>query len=341
MNAESTTAGTVNRQVGSFPIAYDDELLYSVVARFARLSGYTDAKQANLDLFDDAFGYAATALPSNLDAMALHLPGSMGLTGRDLALGHTPLPYHIAFLSQSAAEEAMARARRNPGRQNLTPTRTVERPLPKPASLRFCPECHRDMKRSEQEPHWKRVHQLAIVTLCPEHECDLFQTTISPGVSDRELHVADDETCRHDLPSVIPSGAAVDRQALLELARQARTLIQGEHPVGMTRDSGREYAQLFRDLGYFRKDRLDWRTLLPDAQRAIADLVPALPGLATISRDGMGWFAHAMSANRPDHTDSVLITAIIAQRIKALAPRFWARSDKATGQSLLPLPSAA
>ena len=306
-----------------------------------RRQGYPDAASANLDLFGHAFGYAATALPSNLDEMARHLPTSLDLTGRDLALRHTLLPFHTAFLRPSAVEGAIIKACANPGRQNLAPTRTPERPLARPLRLRFCPECHQHMERLGQELHWKRVHQLAIVTLCPEHGCDLLETTIVVGVGDRQLHPASQENCGRDLPPVIPADAVVDRQALLDLARQARELLECEYPPGMTRESGREFSQLFRDLGYFRKDRLQWNTLLPQAQSAVADLVPALPGLATISRDGMGWFAHAMSSNRPDQTDSVLITAMVARRIKALAPRFWAVADEASGLPLLPIASAA
>jgi hypothetical protein len=273
--------------------------------------------------------------------MALHLPAGLALTGRDVALRHTLFPYHTAFLTQAAAEEGIAKACAKPDRQNLAPTRTVERPLSKPTGLRFCPECHRDMKRSGQELRWKRVYQLAIVTLCPDHGCDLLKTAVSPSVADKALHPASDELCGTDLPSVIPADAAVDREALLELARQARTLLEGKYPEGMTRESGRDFAQLFRDLGYYRKDRLDWGRLLPDAQAAVADIVVALPGLATISRDGMGWFAHAMSSNRPDYTDSVLITAMIARKINAVAPRFWASMEEATGEPLMPLASAA
>ena len=340
MSAESIPPPT-RREVGAFPVIYHDESLYSVVARFGHLTGYPDAASANLDLFDHDFGYAATALPSNLDVLALHLPAGLALTGSDLALRHTLFPYRTAFLTKAAAEESITRARAKPDLQHLTPTRIVERPLPKPPGLRFCPECHRDMKRSRQELHWKRVHQLAIVTLCPDHKCDLRETSVSPAVGDKVLHLASDELCGNDLPSVIPADTAVDREVLLKLARQARTLLEGKYPEGMTRKSGRDYAQLFRDLGYYRKDRLDWGRLLPDAQAAVANIVAALPGLATISRDGMGWFAHAMSSNRPDHTDSVLITAMIARTIKAVAPRFWASMDDATGQPLMPLASTA
>lgn len=340
MSADSNDKWPNKSVVGVFPTVYDDELLYSMVARFSRLSGYTDAASTNLDLFGRAFGHAAPALPSTLDVMAQSLPASLGLTGRDLALRHTVLPYHCAFLTETAAERATRKACADPGK-SVRPTRTVERPLARPTNLRFCPECNRAMERAGQDLHWKRVHQLAIVTVCPEHECDLRESGIRPTVGDRLLYPASDEVCRPDLQTVIPADVTIDRQALVELARQARALLQGEYPAGMTRESGRGYAQLFRDLGYFRNDRLNWNTLLPDAQQAIAAIVPALPGLATISRDGMGWFAHAMSSNRPDHTDSVLITAMIARSIKALAPRFWATLDETTGQPLLPVASAA
>ena len=208
MRTESPTIRPSRHEVGAFPIVHDDELLYSIVTRFGLLSGYLDADSANLDLFGHAFGYAATALPSNLDEMALHLPTSLDLTGRDLALRHTLLPFHTAFLTQAAVEGAIIKACANPGRENLAPTRTVERPLTRPLNLRFCPECLRDMQRSDRDLHSKRVHQLAIVTLCPEHECDLRETGIVAGVGDRQLHPASLDVCGRDLPPVIPDGAA-------------------------------------------------------------------------------------------------------------------------------------
>lgn len=332
--ADVTPATTSN-----LPTIHDDELLYSIVARFGWTTGYPDAASVNLDLFGRAFGYASSRSPTNLDAMARRLPASLGITGRDLANRHTLLPYHCAFMSEEDVEAAIIQAVAEGGRRGR-PAGSFEKPLPRPASLRFCPECIGFMVREGHDLHWKRVHQLAIVAVCPEHGCDLRDSGIVPDPLEHAVQPATVEACDPGRPSLIPTGTHVDRDALLELARDARTLLQGGYPAGMTRASGPEYAEMFRDLGYGRRSRLDWEKIVPALHDAVAKLAAALPGVATIGGEPMGWFALSMAPDRPGHADRVLIAAHVVRRIEALEPRFWAVLDQVTGRPLMSLDAA-
>ncbi|WP_375383422.1 hypothetical protein [uncultured Sphingomonas sp.] len=118
----------------------------------------------------------------------------------------------------------------------------------------------------------------------------------------------------------------MNRDALLELARDARTLLHGGYPEGMTRSSGKGYAQMFRDLGYGRRSTLNWSKVAPAIQAAVADIQPALPSLAAFDDGPDGWFVTSMRSQQPGHADRI--------------PRFWAALDQITGKPLLTLDAA-
>lgn len=197
------------------------------------------------------------------------------------------------------------------------------------------------MARDDQDLHWKRVHQLAIVAICPDHGCDLRESLVAPDPNKRLLHPASAEVCGPNRPSLIPEDATVDRRASLDLARHARSLLQGGYPSGMARESGPGHVQLFRDLGYGRRSRLDWKKIAPAVQAAVADISPALPGVNPFEGLVEGWFVASMHVDRPGHADRVLIAAMILRRVEAIEPRFWAAFDQVTGQPLLRLEQAA
>lgn len=340
MSADSPTTLPSLSTVGDMPTIHEDELLYSIVARYGWTTGYIHAEAANLDLFGRTFGHSASRMPMNLDAMARRLPASLGLTGRDLALKHTLLPYHCAFMAHADKEQAIATALADGDRQGRR-IGSFQQPLPPPVQLRFCPECIANSISAGHDPHWKRLHQLAIVVICPEHRCDLRKSAVAPKPDDRRLRRASSETCPPDSDPVIPDGASVDRTALLQLAERAKILLNEGYPAGITRESGPKYAQALRDLGYARGRHLHWEKIVPNLPSAIAGLVPALPGIATINGDAMGWFATSMAPNRPVHPDRILIAAMVVDQIDGLARRFWTAFDASTGRPLMELPDVA
>ena len=177
MNAESQAAAPSSR-VSHLPIPYEDELLYSIVARYGEMTGYVDSSSSNLDLFGRTFGHASSRAPSALSAMAKRLPLSLNISARDLVSRHTLLPYYYAYFPEIRREKAIAEALAQNGRADKA-TGIGAKPLTPPSALRFCPRCLDAMENANQDLHWKRVHQLAIVTLCPEHGCDLLVSSIT------------------------------------------------------------------------------------------------------------------------------------------------------------------
>lgn len=339
MNAESQTSALCSR-VPHLPIPYDDELLYSIVARYGEMTGYIDSGSTNLDLFGRSFGHASSRAPSALSAMAERLPSSLNISARDLVTRHTLLPYFYAFFPDDRRENAINEALAQNGRSDKAAGMEAK-PLSTPRSLRFCLECLDAMEMANQDLHWKRVHQLAIVALCPEHGCDLLLSSVTPHSTEKVLHAATRENCRLDARSQIPPGAKADRDALLELARGARTLLNGRYPKNAERRKAAQLAQLFRDLGYKRNNRIDWEILQPEVQKVVTGLAAVMPGLDRAGARDDGWFDHAMDPRRIGRSDRVMIAAMLIDRIEAIEPRFWAAIDKITGEPFMDLPAAA
>jgi hypothetical protein len=339
MNAESHTNALFSR-VPHLPIPYDDELLYSIVARYGVMTGYIDSGSANLDLFGRSFGHASSRAPSALSAMAERLPYSLNMSARDLVARHTLLPYYYAFFPNDRREKAIEEALAQSGRADKAAGMEAK-PLTTPHNLRFCPECLDAMEMADQDLHWKRVHQLAIVALCPEHGCDLHDSCITPHPTEKMLHAATRANCSPDSPTRIPPGAKADRDALLELARSARTLLAGKYPKNAQHGKAGELAQLFRDLGYKRNNRIDWQILQPEVQKVVTGLAAVLPGLDRAGARDDGWFNHAMDPRRIGRSDRVVIAALPIDRVEAVEPRFWAAIDKMTGEPFMDLPAAA
>lgn len=339
MNTDSPTAAFLSR-VPHLPTLYEDELLYSIVARYGQMTGYLGAESANLDLFGRSFGHASSRAPSALSAMADRLPAILKISARDLVTCHTLLPYYYAFFPDDRREKAIDASLAQNGRADKAAGMDAG-PLPTPRNLRFCPACLDAMETANQDLHWKRVHQLAIVALCPDHGCDLRLSSIAPQPAEKSLHPATRANCRPDAPTQIPPCVEVDRDALLGLARGARALLNGTYPVNAPRVKAGELAQLFRDLGYRRNNRIDWQILQPEVQKIVAGLVPVMPGLSRAGARDDGWFDHAMDPRRIGRSDRVMIAAMLIDRIEAIAPRFWAAVDATTGRPFMDLTAAA
>ena len=321
-------------RVPNFPAIHDDELLYSLVARYGFMMGYPKAASSNLDLFGHAANHGALRIPSGLAALAERLPTSLGLNAKTIALKHTLVPYYGAYFSIELYRRVMEAALALNGRASRI-AGIDAKPLIAPRRLRFCPACLDDMEEADQDLHWKRLHQLAIVAVCPEHGCDLRKSAVRPDPTDRIIHPASRANCHEDARSVIPDHAEVDRDALCGLAERARTLLAGNFPVDAGPDKAGRLAGMFRDLGYRRRGRLDRELLAPNAQNAIAGLTFMVPEIQRVGKRNDGWFDQVRSPNRQGRSDRILIAAIVLERIAAIEPRFWSAVDQRTGGPLM------
>src|SRR6266508_697540 len=82
--------------IGLFPAPYQDELLYSICARYGALMQYQNQRGANVELFGRSG--AIVDLPCNLRYLTMLLPPNQYYTIEAIVNQHSLLNFYIPFL---------------------------------------------------------------------------------------------------------------------------------------------------------------------------------------------------------------------------------------------------
>ena len=153
----------------------EDELLYSIVARYRERLGMRGSKALILELFDRQSSIAATDLPIFSGFLDAYQEG--GLPFEVIRRDHTLFPYFASFLFR----KQRANFERDYGRSpTFHPFTRIEADVATPgATLLFCPECVAEDMQREGQAAWRRVHQLAGVVVCPWHDT-VLRRSMSP-----------------------------------------------------------------------------------------------------------------------------------------------------------------
>lgn len=155
-----------------FPRPYPGEWLYSVLCRYHVHSGNPKYQTTVAELFDGKTQAAMAALYPNgsLRLLASQLP-SKYLSVEQLAINNTLFPYFARFSSDLKKQEALERVR-----LGETVVVTSIRRFSDMASWRprFCPVCIDADRQKYGEAYWHVVHQIPLMTVCPEHGCRLM-----------------------------------------------------------------------------------------------------------------------------------------------------------------------
>ncbi|OBY77997.1 hypothetical protein BBG47_18820 [Paenibacillus sp. KS1] len=147
---------------------YDDELLYSGIARYHVNAGNKTQRQTIEDLFGSRLVCATTDLPSHIDILASNIQNHYSC--EQLIQNHTLFPYYAYFMSQDKIDLARLLMIRgaNHGKVHAI-LGLMATKVKAPKHLRFCRECY-NAEAKEYEPYWHRTHQLPGVSVCPLHK---------------------------------------------------------------------------------------------------------------------------------------------------------------------------
>lgn len=165
--------------VAYFPEIYEDELVYSVLARFYVHGGYPHFKDAGKELFcrvqdrvDKEF--VKWLKPEIVELLTRHM------TFEELLEKHTMYPAYGRFIDSD---------RRNKAFQALMSmegdfVKLLGVPQPRKGEcrhryMRYCPLCVTDDRKKYGETYWHRIHQIMDINLCAVHGCYLANSDVS------------------------------------------------------------------------------------------------------------------------------------------------------------------
>lgn len=153
----------------NFPIPYQGELLYSVVARYGVHFGITSPKQLLDDVFDNRKVIATIDLPNHLTIIAEHYTDCYQCDVEYLAYKHTLFPLYAPFVPEKRRLDCLRlMAATSQGAIHLSLGVAASR-IKQTSSLRYCPQCLLLQHKQYGEYFWKRIWQITGVDCCLLH----------------------------------------------------------------------------------------------------------------------------------------------------------------------------
>lgn len=159
--------------IAVFPTIYQDELLYSVFARYYEKSGYMTCRSVVEDLYRrNTITFDAEYINplSNEVCKLLIKQGSMD----EVIMKHTMFPYYTRFYPKEKRDRIyqMLVSETKKCSDLLKHAYDTER------FMRFCPVCAREDREKYGETYWHRTHQIPDIKICPIHKCVLFNSSL-------------------------------------------------------------------------------------------------------------------------------------------------------------------
>ena len=193
--------------IGYFPKIYEDELVYSYLARIGVYNGYLQYSQLSEDL------YGKVLYTPNFDFINRLRPEvEKHLVGRgtleSIILNHTLFSFYSGFMNDEQKQSAMKKIA--DGNKDYY----KELPIPKKQKQRYmraCPMCVKEDREKYGETYWHVSHQLQGIDVCHIHGCYL---------SNSQYQISSDKSMKLITAEEFEAGKIMEAtQREIELAR--------------------------------------------------------------------------------------------------------------------------
>lgn len=162
--------------IGYFPVIYEDELLYSVFARYYMHTGHITYRCVADELFGNSNVIPSIEFINALKQEVLKLL-LKNMTMQELIKNHTMFPYYARFLPKTKKNRALEALINMRGDYN----NLLSIPKSKNGTeryLRYCPICSENDKEKYGETYWHRSHQIAELNVCYRNRCSLVKSNV-------------------------------------------------------------------------------------------------------------------------------------------------------------------
>lgn len=176
--------------ISCFPSVYEDELVYSILARYYQKTGYVAYRDVAEDLYVNPHTRPDTEFVNPLTSDAVSMlcrKKSM----EQIVLEHTMFPYYARFLPLERKQEAFSWMVEMKGKcSDIVPMRVTKGKI---RYLRYCPLCVKEHREQYGETYWTRVHQISDIRICIKHNVFLLDSivemtgNISPNLVPAEI----------------------------------------------------------------------------------------------------------------------------------------------------------
>ncbi len=162
-----------------FPVAYEDELLYSQIARYHRHSCSPGYKQTISELFGSKTVAAVVDLPAHLERLQQHTGHITRQSAEDTLWQQTLFPVYAPFLEPELVRRVKESMLSDYGGDIHTRAGIAASRIKRMEFLRICPVCWQEQCCLNGEAYWQRLFQVSGVLVCPVHRQFLQNTAIT------------------------------------------------------------------------------------------------------------------------------------------------------------------
>ena len=179
-----------------FPVAYSDELLYSMIARYVLHTGQSKNQKAVLrDVFGTESAVAIPDLPSHLNQFTSRVDRVWQVSVADIIKRHTLAPQYLPFLRPAQANQVVTSMGSSQGGNIHTRCGISAGAVRQPRFFRYCPICVKKQYEKYGEPYWQRSHQFSGIDICYRHQCRLVSSTLHFHPKEKHLYRAAFSEC--------------------------------------------------------------------------------------------------------------------------------------------------
>jgi hypothetical protein len=156
-----------------FPVAHNDELLVSILARFVARQGLKDDKVALEVLFGSRNIVPSPLLQGHIQALLSRVGHIWSIGQNELIQRHSILSIFQSFVEPSRIHEVKKRLIKSEKSDVMTGIGINASNIKWPRNYRYCPDCVIEDYKNLAYSYWRRLFQLPGVMVCPKHHCYL------------------------------------------------------------------------------------------------------------------------------------------------------------------------
>lgn len=173
------------RRVSYWPTPYEDELLFSIISRFAQHADTDTAENVIFRSYGVSRLTSAIHLPTNLKILSELTWSAWTKSPREIALAHTLFPYYALAAKRKTIRQVWRQMIRVSGRSPQFRFGIMAFSERSPAHLRYCLKCVEEDMTAFGETYWRRRFQLPFVVACARHQIMLSDSSIASTIRQR------------------------------------------------------------------------------------------------------------------------------------------------------------
>jgi hypothetical protein len=160
--------------ISNFPAIYEDEIIYSVLSRYALTTG----NENNLDTVEELFGKRYVKIGIEFTCLLNNLVQNIDYykyTAKYLIMNHSAFPYYAPFLSENSKIQLFEQMIYGDASSIYSRVGLHGTGIGRKNCLYYCPECVSSDIKIYDEAYFHRIHQMQGVVVCPKHGCLLCE----------------------------------------------------------------------------------------------------------------------------------------------------------------------